>query len=314
MQLSAKQLKSLVHGVLELRQVEGYFSFQRFSPEQVQSLGFSADFQRISQYTAGVSMRFKSDACKISFEYKRIRGTLKDSIDVYANDKLVHAFLMENLELEGTLSISLPTGEKDAVIYFPTDVEIQIKNFRIDGKWRSVKPKKCKILWIGDSITQGVGSFMGSQTFVNLVSKKIGCESLNQGIGGYGYMENALKFLSNFEADKIVVALGTNDGLDGLYERIEIFYETLNNVYRGLPTLVITPIWRGDDRDKCCGLRTIKKMIEDVCCRYENIRVVDGFDLVPPVTYCFYDNLHPNAWGMEQYANNLLKEIRRLRF
>ena len=314
MQLSAKQLKRLTHGVLELRQVGEYLSFQRFTQEQVQSLGFSEDFQRISQYSAGVLMRFKTDACKISFDYKRIVGTLKDSIDVYVNDQMIHAFLMEDLEMEGRLSISLPLEKKDIAIYFPTDVEIHIKNFCIDGKWSSVKPKKCKILWIGDSITQGVGSFMGSQTFVNLVSKKANCESLNQGIGGYGYMENTLKPLPGFQADKIVVALGTNDGVDGLYKRIERFYDTLHNVYGGLPTLVITPIWRGDDSEKCSDLRTIKKMIADVCRRYENIQVVDGFDLVPPVTYCFYDNLHPNAWGMEQYANNLLKVMKRLRF
>ena len=314
MKLSTKQLKRLAHGFLELRQVDRYLSFQRFSKEQVQSLDFSADFRRISQYTAGISMRFKTNACKVSFGYKRVVGTLKDSVDVYVNGRFIQAFLMEDLPLEGTLSISLPTGEKEVVIYLPTDVEMHIKDVRIDGKWRSIKPKKCKMLWIGDSITQGVGSFLGSQTFVNIVSRKINCESLNQGIGGYGYMENALQDLPNFKPDKIVVALGTNDGLDGLYERIETFYERLHNVYRGLPILVITPIWRGDDTEKCRGLRTIQKWIKDVCRRYENIQVIDGFDLVPPVSYCFYDNLHPNAWGMQQYADHLLEEMRRLCF
>ena len=41
---------------------------------------------------------------------------------------------------------------------------------------------------------------------------------------------------------------------------------------------------------------------------YENVKVVDGFDLVPNVDECFADGVHPNAYGSVHLANNI-KEI-----
>ena len=46
--------------------------------------------------------------------------------------------------------------------------------------------------------------------------------------------------------------------------------------------------------------------------KYDNITVIDGFDLVPHVHECFCDKVHPNAYGYELMANNLafiFKEI-----
>ena len=45
---------------------------------------------------------------------------------------------------------------------------------------------------------------MGGQTFVNLVSGKLGYESLNQGIGGYVHLDCAIIPLESFRPDKIV--------------------------------------------------------------------------------------------------------------
>ena len=199
-------------------------------------------------------------------------------------------------------------------MYFPTDVEIRLKNFRLNGTWEPVLPEKERVLWIGDSITQGVGSFMGSETFVNIVGRKLKYESLNQGIGGYGYIDRALKPLEYFRPTKIVVALGTNDRSEGLKERTEAFYRKLNACFCGLPVLAITPIWRGDDAKKCEELKKIAEMTESVCRAYPNVRLVNGFGLVPPIPYCFWDNLHPNAWGMEKYADNLIEKIKEIKF
>ena len=49
---------------------------------------------------------------------------------------------------------ALPEGEKNVVIYLPADATVLIKNFAIDAK---IVPavKGEKVLWLGDSITQG---------------------------------------------------------------------------------------------------------------------------------------------------------------
>ena len=314
MTLTEEQFKSLVHGVYEFQSKEGYFALCRFSREQMKSLEYDEFYYARTRYTAGISFELTTNAREIRFDYKRVAGTLKDSVDVYVNDKLSAACLMEELETEGTLSVPLPEGEKSVVIYLPTDVEMLVKNFCVDGQWRPAEPKRCKVLWIGDSVTQGVGSFMGGQTFVNLVSRKLGYESLNQGIGGYVHLSCAIMPLENFRPDKIVVALGTNDEPDGMQERTEAFYRKLNGVFGEIPVMTITPVWRGDDAEKASELEAKRKLISEVCRAYRNVRVADGSAMIPPVGYCYWDNLHPNGWGMELYADNLIQTITVLNF
>lgn len=44
------------------------------------------------------------------------------------------------------------------------------------------------------------------------------------------------------------------------------------------------------------------------------MKVVDCFEMIPHVSQAFWDNLHPNAWGYELYANNLIEGIKELNF
>ena len=48
--------------------------------------------------------------------------------------------------------------------------------------------------------------------------------------------------------------------------------------------------------------------------RYKNVKVIDGFRLVPHLPEYFRDNLHPNELGAEVYGRNLAGEIRRIGF
>ena len=314
MELSELQLKSLAHGAISFRREGEYLAPRRFSEAQAASLEFDEFFSVRTRYTAGIFFELVTDAREIGFGYKRVGGSMKDSVDVYVNGKLLNAYLMEKLEREGALKIPLPAGEKTVAIYLPTDVEMHVKNFFVEGDWKIAAKKGDKVLWIGDSITQGVGSFMGGQTFVNLVSRALNYESLNQGIGGYRYLDCAIARLENFQPDKIVVALGTNDEPDGIGERIEAFYRTLNKNFPDIPVLVITPVPRLCDPRREEWMKTISRTIVSVCAKYQETRLVDGTELIPPVLYCFWDNIHPNAWGMELYANNLIAKISNLKF
>lgn len=91
------------------------------------------------------------------------------SDDTIINDVLAVVKLCENLPEEGKIRFDLPKGKKRVRLYCPVDAEIRIKNFRSD-KFCEPYAKGLNVLWIGDSITQGAGSFMSSQTYVNIVS------------------------------------------------------------------------------------------------------------------------------------------------
>ena len=54
--------------------------------------------------------------------------------------------------------------------------------------------------------------------------------------------------------------------------------------------------------------------IKRIVSKYKNIRVVEGFKLVPHLEEYYLDNLHPNCLGTEVYGRNLVEEIRKIGF
>ena len=48
--------------------------------------------------------------------------------------------------------------------------------------------------------------------------------------------------------------------------------------------------------------------------KYKNIKVVDGFKMVPHLEEYYIDNLHPNGLGTEVYGRNLVEAIRKSGF
>ena len=215
---------------------------------------------------------------------------------------------------EGTLSWELPEGKKNVIIYLPADATVLVRNFNIKAAYTPAK-KGDKVLWLGDSITQGFGPLRSSQTYVSVANRLLNYDIINQGIGGYVYDKKSLLKMEGYNPDKIIVALGTNQYGCETMKDIEEYYETLIGLYgTKIPILCISPLWRGDNVD---GIPTLTRFCEDVkkiASKYANVKIVDGFKLVPHLSEYFLDNLHPNQLGTEVYARNLVEEIRRLGF
>ena len=90
-----------------------------------------------------------------------------------------------------------------------------------------------KLLFLGDSITEGVGASAKEKNYVNLVRAAIGCEAVNYGVSGtrigrqtHVYCDNTVwnydfrlrAQIMDGEADKVFVFGGTNDyGHGSLY-------------------------------------------------------------------------------------------------
>lgn len=317
--ISNQDLKKFFYGVYTFKKSAEYLAFYRCSEEQIENLEYDKFYQDRTKFSASVCIGLRTNAKKVSFDYKIAEISLRDTFDVYVNGILTVSKNEQDLETEGKLEegkldFVLPDGDKNVEIYFPIDTEVYIKNFQIDGEYAPLPPKTCNVLWLGDSITQGAGGFMGGQTYVNIVTRKMNYNSLNQGLGGYKFDTHILLPLPNFKPDKIFVALGTNEWVSGFEERAGGFFAKVQELYPGVPVLAITPLWRGDIPEKIHEYEIMKKHILDISKKYTNMRVIDGFEMIPHVSQAFWDNLHPNAWGYEMYANNLIKKIKELRF
>jgi len=221
---------------------------------------------------------------------------------------------VEDIADEGTITWNLPEGEKDVIIYLPADATVLIRNFAVDATVkRAVKNEK--VLWLGDSITQGYGPLRSSHTYVSVANRILNYDILNQGIGGYIYDKNSLMKMDGYTPDKIIVALGTNQYGDETMTAVEEYYERLIGIYGNeIPILCITPLWRGDSPEGIPTLIAYCEKIKKIVSQYKNIRVIEGMKLVPHLPEYFLDNLHPNCLGCEWYGRNLVKEIQQMGF
>ena len=312
MVLTNEELKKIYFGAYEFEETEGgYLQAFQYTKKQIEYFKGAFDFwYERCVASNSKTLEFFTSASKVSFEYKIIWKGSPDSFEITI-DKLVYGIkYVKDLMDTGIIEWELPEGEKNVVIYLPADATVLIRNFTSDAK---VVPavKKEKVLWLGDSITQGYGPLRSSNTYVSVANRILNYDIINQGIGGYIYDKNSLMKMEGYAPDKIIVALGTNQYGDKDMTKVEEYYETLISIYgEEIPIICITPLWRGDSVDGLPTLLSFCEKIKKIAGQYKNVRIIDGMKLVPHLPEYFLDNLHPNCLGCEVYGRNLADEIK----
>ena len=314
MTLTNEELKKIYFGAYEFEEVEdGYLQSFQYSKKQIEYFKGASDFwyERCISATAK-TLEFTTSATKVSFEYKIIWKSSLDSFELLVDGLVTDISYVESMNDEGKLEWELPEGEKSVVIYLPVDVTVLLRNFSTDA---AVKPavKNEKVLWLGDSITQGYGPLRSSCTYVSVANRLLNYDIINQGIGGYIYDKKSLMKMDGYTPDKIIVALGTNQYGDPNMKPVEEFYETLMEIYGNeIQVICISPLWRGDSVE---GIPVLMRFCEDVkkiAGKYRNVKIIDGMKLVPHLPEYFLDKLHPNCLGCEVYGRNLVEELRKI--
>lgn len=315
MTVTNEQLKELYHGVLWFQETEEeYLQAFQYTEKQIQYFKEVSDFwyERCTASTAK-TLEFTTTATKCSFDYKLIWIGSPDSVELMVNGRITKICYIKDMEKEGTLTFEMPEGEKKVVIYLPADATILLKNFEINAAYAPVQ-KKERVLWMGDSITQGFGPLRSAHTYVSVANRLLDYEVLNQGIGGYVYDKNVLMQMYDYRPDKIIISMGTNQYGTETMDAIEEYYEKLKEVYGETPVLCIIPIWRGDSPEGVPTLIKFCQNLKKICEKYSNVTIVEGFELVPHLSEYFLDNLHPNCLGCEVYGRNLVLEIEKAGF
>ena len=316
MKLTKEEFKSIISGAVRFEETEdGYIYPHQYTKEQVEYFK-SANTFWFDRSTASNArtIEIATDATRISFDYKIIWSGSNDSVELFVDGTVTEILYVKDMEEEGIITFGLPCGSKSVCIYLPADATLLVRDFELDGDWELVH-KDVKILWIGDSITQGYGPLRSSCTYVSVANRILNCEVINQGIGSYVYDINSITPIPGFVPDIIIVAMGTNQHqIDGQESVIREFYYELTSLYPDVPVLCITPIWRGDVPKTFNMLLEIRDTIKSICNSYKHISVVDGFSLVPHLEEYFLDKLHPNVLGSELYGRNLADYIMKIGF
>ena len=314
--LTNKELQNFYFGAYSFEERDdGYLQAFQYTKEQMEYFKGAFDFwyDRCMATTAK-TIEMKTDAQKLSFEYKFLWKGSEDSFELMVDGLITKIDYVKDVKEEGKLEWQLPAGMKNLVIYLPADATLLIRNFEIDSKAeRPVKNEK--VLWLGDSITQGFGPLRSAQTYVSVANRLLNYDIINQGIGGYVYDKKSLLKMPDYTPDKIIVALGTNQYGSETMKDVEEYYESLMKVYGNeIPVLCISPLWRGDKPEDSAIFERFCDNIKKIAGSYKNVKVIDGFKLVPHLSEYYLDNLHPNCLGTETYGRNLVEEIRRIGF
>ncbi len=311
-QLSYEEIKALIVGASEIVPVEDGLAPAKCSSRQLEAFRAAAPWIVDNvKATTGVRIDFVTDSPTLAF------GTAAgDKFELLVDGVLAKQFLgadARSFEIKGL------EGEHRITLAFPSHMTPGVlSSVSVEDGARVSRPRyEKKLLFLGDSITQGWNARYDSQSFAYIVSRHLGAESLIQGVGGACFWPDTVPFREEvgFDPDAVVVAYGTNDW--SIIPSFETFRENLAGVLLNVKTrfpasklFVVTPIWRedeGGDRpmgpwDRCRGAVHDAAKSMFLC-------VVDGYSLVPHDMFFMADALHPNDLGFAHYALGLIKEM-----
>lgn len=314
MRLTFEQIKEITVGAVEIWEEKDGLHFGKCT--QAQLLAWKeADSGLLNNAipTTGVRLDFHTDSDFVKIllssagKYEvKVNGVFKDQFNFSQN-------IEEN---EITLDLGNHGDEKSVVFTLPShryagvisSVEIA------DGAY--VKPHTFdrKILFVGDSITQGYNSTYDLCSYAYQVSDYLNADSVIQGIGGAFFAPKTV-LPTGYTPDIVLIAFGTNDfmrlkALDDLKKNAREYILKLQELYKGAKFFVISPVWRIDENQPreigtfkmCCNC--IKNLA-----RALNAEVINGDKVLPQVPAFMADTVHPNDLGFSVYALNVLKQL-----
>ncbi|MBO4326691.1 MAG: SGNH/GDSL hydrolase family protein [Clostridia bacterium] len=314
--MTNEELKKIYFGAYSFKELEGgWLQAFQYTDEQMEYLKSVSDFwYGRSMGSNSKTIEFITAATKVSFEYKLIWIGSYDSIELMVDGLITDIAYVQTLGTESRIEWELPEGEKNVVIYLPSDATAVLRNFEVNAPVK--RPEKNeKVLWLGDSITQGFGPLRSSLTYICVANRVLNYDIINQGIGGYVYDKNVLMKMEGYMPDKIIIALGTNQFNAENMKDVEEYYDALIELYgEDMPVLCISPVWRGNCGPEYPVFVRFCENVKEIAGRYKNVKVVDGFKLIPHLNEYYLDSLHPNGLGSEEYGRHLVDAIRTLGF
>ncbi len=306
MKLSNEKILSIAFGAVRVEKEEQGLRFYKCTQKQIDV--WSKEREDLGERAAGctgVRLDFHTDA-----EWIRFKAP-SGKFELLVDDLAVAQF---NAGEETEFYADLGKGEKRVLLLFPShDVAELLEWVELpDGATLIPHQYDRKILFIGDSITQGWNSGFDSASYAWRVTRKLNADSVINGIGGAYYLKDSFDTI-DFDPETIVVAYGTNDyghfaSQEELRRECAGFLDQIKEAYGEKEVYCILPIWRFDlekvrkmgNFDDC--RRVIQEEIEK-----RGFHIIDGYKLVPHLEFFYADVVHPNAIGFAEYAKKLIE-------
>lgn len=313
MVLTFDQIKAITVGAVDIRSEENGIRFFKCTDKQNSAWDkLSETLGMRARTTTGVRLDFVTDSKKMTMT------ATGGKFEIYV-DELLRVQHVLNGFTEITEEFSAPLGDQKetyrVTVCFPSHGTGVLKSIELDdGATVTAAEHDTKMLFIGDSITQGWNSKYDTHSYAYRVSRFFNANSVIQGIGGAFYHESTFDTI-DFDPDTVIVAYGTNDfnrykTYDEFRGHVKAHLDLIANEYADKKIFVLSPIWRKDLQERPMGsFEGARQIVIDEANALGLIHI-DGLKLVPPMAEFFADaHLHPDDQGFALYAENLIKEM-----
>ena len=183
----------------------------------------------LSRDSAGMMVRFKTDATAIHIHYKLMKSTLAlphmpatgvSGVDLYARDgngmwKWVQVTRPAEQEIKVEFISGLAPGEREFAAWLPlyNGVEFLHIGVAADSKFEGLPPREKPIVFYGTSITHGACASRPGMVHTGILGRRLDVPVVNLGFSGNGRMDQAVgDFLIQIDAAAYVVDCLPNMG------------------------------------------------------------------------------------------------------
>lgn len=303
MELTFEQIRSVATGFVSYEVADGKLYFQKCTKKQIDFWYNEVSWLgERAETTTGIRLDFTTDSKRFCAKVSPHRFEVR-----------VNGVIVAKTE-SGTLDIRL-SGKGDRVtVILPSHSRGFIESVTLDdGSAFAPRSYNTKLLFMGDSITQGYNSQYDGLSYAHRVTDFFDAESLINGIGGSYFAPGSFD-TSDFEPDAVIVAYGCNDlghykTMDERKDRADGFLKLVSEAYAGKRLFYIVPIPRRDvDGEKKEEFLAMREAFADIAGGY-GFTVIDGFGAVADIGDFYADALHPNDLGFSTYADCVIKNI-----
>jgi len=317
-QLDFQTVRQMTVGALTVREESDGIHFAKLTDKQLSVWDAqSASLSRNARACTGIRLDFHTNSKTLSLKLA-VGGRLEILLDdnsryLYNGDEATKEICVPlcdglgNRKDDIRVTVVLPSHGEAAVL---SSVSLDDDAYVVRHAFSR------KILFIGDSITQGYASVRDSNSYAYRLSRMLNAESVIQGIGGAACLPESFDAI-DFDPDFVIVAYGTNDfshcsSLEELTANMDGFFERVSDAYvkQGIKVFYLSPLWREKRYGKPTGRFEDVIAKEVALAEKHGFICLDGLTLVPPNPDFFADAyLHPNDEGFSYYAEALIREL-----
>ena len=313
-------IEKITIGAVNVAEENGAAVFHRFTDEQRNVYLSNADYLLRTKANACIRLEFITDAKSFGMSVRVEAASSRKFcfFDVCVNGALVRHVGTHSMadESEFCFEVRLPEGKNRVAVYLPGLSKVFLTELDFDGAKEIVPVEKSRrLICYGDSITQGYDARYPSLAYTNLIADALDAGVVDKAIGGDRFNPPLAALPDAVRPDLITVAYGTNDWSHAAREEMqnnaENFFRNLTASYPGVPIFAMLPLWRHDWM-RVTDVGTFAdgaQIIRTAAEKYRNIKVIDGWELLPHLEDCVSDGLHPNDFGFQFVARNLLRHI-----